>query len=221
MIKLIIFDLDGTLLDSVDDLGSAVNLALSKQGFPTHSTASYKYFVGNGVAKLIERAVPKGTSAEVIDAVYRDFSDYYSAHYADKTVPYDGVDALLGELQKQKLLLAVASNKPDIFTKSIISERWNGVFAAVHGQREEIPKKPNPQIAYNIMKEIGAEKAETLLIGDTNVDIETAKSAGIRSVGCLWGFRTKEELEAAGADFIIEKPSEILDILANLKGANI
>lgn len=220
MIKLIIFDLDGTLLNSIADLAEATNYALRRQGMPTHADEAFKYFVGDGVAELINRAVPANTESATKVTVHSDFSEYYGKHYADKTVTYPGINELLIEIKRMGIMLAVASNKPDEFTKVIISRHWFDTFTCVQGQQDGIPKKPDPQIAFAIMEKLGVTAGETLFIGDTNVDVMTAKHAGIRCVGCLWGFRTFEELHEAGADFIIEKPEEIVHILENLKGAN-
>ena len=213
MIKLLIFDLDGTLINSIEDLALAANYALEKNGFPIHDTDKYYYFVGNGIQKLIERAVPENTDKDVIIKVKNDFSDYYNLHYIDKTKPYDGITTLIEDLKNKDVKTAVASNKPDVFTKIIVSHFFENSFDFVQGQKEDIPKKPSPEIVYSILNELKISKDDAVFVGDSDVDIFTAKNSGIKSIGCLWGFRTKEELQNAGADYIIAHPNEILYIL--------
>lgn len=213
MIKLLIFDLDGTLINSIEDLAFAANYALEKNGFPVHDTDKYYYFVGNGIQKLIERAVPENTDKDVIMKVKNDFSDYYNLHYIDKTKPYDGILELIKELKNKGVKTAVASNKPDFFTKIIVSHFFGDSFDFVQGQKDDIPKKPSPEIVYSILNELKTSKEDAVFIGDSNVDIFTAKNSGLKSIGCLWGFRTEEELQNAGADYIIAHPNEILYIL--------
>ncbi len=214
--KLIIFDLDGTLVNSLEDLADAANSALKKRGFPIHETEKFRYFVGNGIPKLIERVLPEDKRVPVTMAeVKADFDAYYHSHYADKTKPYAGINELLSALKSRGYILAVASNKADEFTKAIVNSFFNGIFSIAAGSSEGIARKPAPDIVYKIMEEAGADKKNTILIGDSNVDVMTAKNAGIKCIGCLWGFRTSEELEAAGADFLAEKPS---DIYAALQG---
>lgn len=213
MIKLLIFDLDGTLINSIEDLAFAANYALKMNGFPVHDTDKYYYFVGNGVQKLIERVVPENTDKDVIMKVKNDFSDYYNLHYIDKTKPYNGITELIKELKNKGVKIAVASNKPDVFTKIIVSHFFGDSFDFVQGQKDDIPKKPSPEIVYSILNELKISKKDAVFIGDSNVDIFTAKNSGIKSIGCLWGFRTEEELQNAGADYIIAHPNEILYIL--------
>ena len=211
LIKLIIFDLDGTLINSIEDLAEATNYALSKNGYPTHEVYKFNHFVGDGVPTLIERVLPESARFdETILKVKADFSEYYNEHYSSKTKPYDGIQDLLKELMKKDIKLAVASNKPDDFSKAIVSLFFGEIFSYVQGNSPNIPKKPNPQIAISIMDKLNVSKSECLFVGDTNVDINTAKSAGIKSIGCLWGFRDLEELQVAQADYIISEPSEIL-----------
>lgn len=219
MIKAVIFDLDGTLIDSVEDLAVATNFALGKSGYPIHPTESYKTFVGDGVLKLIERAVPMEVSEEDISIVKEYFSSYYNKHYDIKTKPYSGIRELLDELIKMDIKLSVASNKPHEFTCAIVERFFPSIFSVVMGAKDGFERKPSPQIANIIMDELGVANNETLFVGDTNIDIMTAKSAGINSVGCLWGFRGMVELMNAGANFIIEKPSKILMILGLERGA--
>ena len=212
--KLIIFDLDGTLVNSLEDLADAANHAMKHFGYPTHLTEAFRYFVGNGIPKLIERCLPESERApERIEEVREVFSGYYNIHFADKTRPYDGICELLDKLKSEGVKTAVASNKADSFTGRIIDSFFDGQFDMVRGSREGVPRKPAPDIVFDIMKELGADVSDTYFAGDSNVDMYTAKNAGITAIGCLWGFRTKEELLEGGADFIAEEPGRIIDIL--------
>lgn len=218
MIKLVIFDLDGTLLNTIDDLGNSCNYILSKHGFPTHSLDSYRFFVGNGVRKLVERALPEDKrSADLVDELKNEFIEYYSQHSEDATAPYEGIPELLEELQSRGVKLAVASNKFMSGTQALVKKYFKDIeFVSVFGQREGIPAKPDPRIVYDIIEESGVQnKTEILYIGDTGVDMQTCTSAGVKGVGVLWGFRPKEELEQNGAEYLVEKPQDIISILDN------
>lgn len=210
--KLIIFDLDGTLINSLKDLADAVNYALKEYGCPVHDVEKYRYFVGNGIPKLIERALPaEKCSEKMILDVKSKFEQYYDEHYADSTVPYEGICDLLEALKAKGYKIAVASNKADEFTVKIADKLFgSGKFDVVCGKRSDTPKKPSPVIIENIMAEIGCKPEETVMVGDSDVDIFTARNAGIKSIGCLWGFRTEKELLDAGADHIVSSPMEIL-----------
>lgn len=209
--KLAIFDLDGTLVDSLGDLADACNNGLRKFGYPVHELEKYRYFVGDGVLKLVERILPEEKrSEESIAALKAEFDSYYNVHYADKTHPYDGIVSLLDKLAERGVKLAVASNKPDEFTKAVVKVFFEGKFDMVVGKCPDTEKKPAPDILLKIMDALDVSADETVMIGDTNVDIRTAKNAGVSSIGCLWGFRTMEELEQAGADHIVSSPNEIL-----------
>lgn len=213
--KTIIFDLDGTLLDSIKDLASCTNYMLRKYNFPEHPIDAYKYFVGNGMKKLVERALPEEKrTEEFIEHFEKDFIEYYDVHKEDFTEPYKGISELLQYLNNQDCCLAVASNKINEATRQLIKKYFPSInFTVVLGQREGIPTKPNKQIILDILKETGSSLEETYMIGDTSVDIQTAKNAQIGSIGVLWGFRTYEELENAGADSIVQEPQEIIKVL--------
>lgn len=217
MLKLLIFDLDGTLVNSVADLADAANYALKNHGYPIHEEEKYNYFVGDGVWKLLERVLPESDRTnENINALHEDFAQYYNVHYRDKTRPYDGIPEVLEELRRHGYMLAVASNKPDEFTKTIVNYFFPKTFSYIQGGLDGVPKKPEPQIVFSIMDKLSVSSEECLFIGDTNVDIFTGKNSGIRTVGCLWGFRDYEELYSAGADEIILDPKELLDITNQL-----
>lgn len=211
VLKLLIFDLDGTLIDSLRDLAEAANYALRAYKLPEHDIEKFRYFVGDGIPKLIERILPEDMhSDDMINKVKSVFDSYYSEHYADYTAPYNNIPELLRELKCKGYKLAVASNKPDNFTHDLVDSIFEGMFDVVQGKVDSFEKKPAPQIIYKISEDLGIPLSEAIMIGDTNVDIFTAKNAGIKSIGCLWGFRTKSELEEAGADFIVSDPIEIL-----------
>ena len=215
MTKLVIFDLDGTLLDTLEDLAISTNQALAQNGFPQHDTEAYRFFVGNGITKLMERALPEDQRNEkTVLRVRQDFVDYYSMHNMDYTKPYPGIPELIDDLQKQGLRMAVASNKYQAATGKLIDRYFPaGTFAAVHGQREEIPPKPDPTIVRNILTETGSTSADTLYVGDSSVDMRTAANSGLRSVAVTWGFRPRKELEENGAMFVIDRPEQLLEIV--------
>ncbi|MEG1793581.1 MAG: HAD family hydrolase [Rikenellaceae bacterium] len=215
MVKLVIFDLDGTLLNTIKDLGVSANYVLGRRGYPQHELSKYRYFVGNGIAKLLERALPEEcrTKENVID-IKKDFMDYYSAHKADFTVPYQGIVPLLKELKEKGISLAVASNKYNSATTELITHYFgSGFFDFVYGQREGIAVKPDPTVVFDILKDAGLPKEDALYVGDSGVDMQTALNSGVRSVGVTWGFRDREELSANGACHIVDHPSEILQIV--------
>lgn len=222
MIKAIIFDLDGTLINSIEDLANATNNALRISGFPIHEIKEYNYIVGSGVIQQIIRSLPieYKDDQQTINKVIQDFSAQYDNNWMKKSVPYEGINELLYKLKENGYLQAVASNKPDFFTKKIVKHFFKDeTFAFVSGNTPELEKKPSPDIAFKIMRELGVTADECIFVGDTNVDINTAKNAGIFSIGCLWGFRTREELENAGANLIAHNPDEIFQyILTTRKG---
>lgn len=213
--KLVIFDLDGTLINSVADLGQATNHALQLHGFPMHDLSKYNYFVGNGVAKLIERALPEQFRDEAtIEKVKSDFLDYYMRHKTDLTRPYDGIPELLHALQEKSVKIAVASNKFIAGTKALVMGFFPDIdFCAVLGQREGVPIKPDPYIANEALQLAGVDRGDCLYVGDTATDMQTASNAGLESVGVSWGFRPVSELKDAGAAHIIDKPAELLSLV--------
>lgn len=216
MIRAILFDLDGTLVDSLADLANAMNFALQRHGFATYDEDEYRMLVGNGVAELVRLALPEQSrDAATMAAVRTHFSEHYSKHYADNTAPYEGILSLLAELKKQKRQLAVISNKPDAFAKEIVRKLFpHDTFGQVIGQSEGIPKKPDPTMARLVMRELGVAESECIFVGDSDVDIVMAHNAGLYAAGCAWGFRGREELERAGADTIITAPTELIQVIA-------
>ncbi|MBQ8960722.1 MAG: HAD-IA family hydrolase [Ruminococcus sp.] len=210
---LAIFDLDGTLADTLKDLADATNNGLEQLGLPTHPYDSYRFFVGNGAVKLCERALPEGRK-DLTQELHRLFSQYYGAHFFDKTTVYDGVPEMLGRLSEEGVVLAVATNKPENFAQTIVAQLLPGLpFVKVLGGRSDREKKPDPAIIREILRDLPHEPESCFMIGDSSVDIETAKNSGLISIGCPWGFRGEEELRRAGADFIAGSPAEIADII--------
>lgn len=214
MKKLVIFDLDGTLLNTIADLAQSTNHALRTLGYPTHEEAAYNFMVGNGIDKLFERALPEGEkSKENVLRVRKEFVPYYDAHNADKSRPYPGIPELLEQLQAQGLQLAVASNKYQTATRKLVARYFPEIrFAAVFGQREGINVKPDPAIVEEILSITGVSKQDVLYVGDSGVDMQTAINAGVASCGVAWGFRPRTELEGFNPDYIVEKAEEIADI---------
>ena len=209
----IIFDLDGTLLNTIDDLGYACNYALEKTGYPTYPIEAYPAKVGNGINNLIRRALPEDERTEEnILRVREFFVPYYNAHNCDYTRPYEGMPEVLATLKAQGHLLAVASNKYQAATEKIVHHFFPGVFDVILGEREGIERKPNPQIVFDIIQSIqNNQNNQILYIGDSLVDFETAKNAGVPFVACSWGFVARERLVEAGIEHIIDKPEEILN----------
>lgn len=215
---IIIFDLDGTLLNTIDDLGYACNYALEKCGYPTFPIEAYPAKVGNGINNLIRRALPEeARTEEKIMQVRAHFVPYYDAHNCDYTRPYTGIIELLQTLKAQGYLLAVASNKYQAATEKIVGHFFPEIFDVVFGEREGVERKPNPQIVYDIVEKLSRHssadnegaKAEVLYIGDSLVDKETAANAGVPFVACSWGFVAREKLVEAGIGCIVDRPEEI------------
>lgn len=215
MTKLIIFDLDGTLLDTIGDLAVACNAVLALRGLPQHSLEEYRLFVGNGIMRLVERALPEPLrNPYTVDAARRDFVTYYTDHIDAHTVSYAGIPELLAELRSRGLQLAVASNKFQAGTEKLVRLFFPDTpFAVVAGQRPDVPLKPDPAVDLEILRRTGVAPDEALHVGDSAIDVQAARAAGIRSVGVTWGFRSREELVGARADAIIDRPDELLNLL--------
>ena len=208
----IIFDLDGTLLNTIDDLGYACNYALEQAGYPTHPIGAYPAMVGNGINNLIRRALPEAErTEEKVLRVRTFFVPYYDAHNTDFTRPYEGIPELLATLRREGHRLAVASNKYQAATERIVAHFFPGMFDVVLGEREGIERKPNPQIVYDIVGPTPAE--EVLYIGDSLVDRDTARNAGVPFVACSWGFVPRAQLVAASIERIVDSPKGCLEVL--------
>ena len=218
MKKLIIFDLDGTLLNTIADLAQSTNHALQTLGYPTHPESAYNLMVGNGINKLFERALPEGEKTEEnVLRVRREFIPYYDAHNADKSRPYPGIPQLLEEMQEKGMQLAVASNKYQSATVKLIAHYFPTIhFVAVFGQREGIPVKPDPTIVHDILEITQTAKEDVLYVGDSGVDMQTALHAGVTACGVTWGFRLRTELEAFQPAYIVDCADEIAAIATKL-----
>lgn len=210
---LVIFDLDGTILDTLGDLASAVNFALEENGLPARTTDEVRMFVGNGVRKLVSRAVPAGTPDGVIEAVYASFGERYRAHSAELTRPYDGIAELLAALGREGIKLAVVSNKPDDAVGGLCGKYFPDTFDMTVGARDGVPHKPSPQSVSGVIDALGCERAKTAYVGDSDVDIMTAKNAGIEIFSAAWGFRSREFLIKSGAVRLYDTPRELTDAL--------
>ncbi len=213
--RVVIFDLDGTLLDTIADLAAAANAALRALRFPARSQAECQSFVGNGVNKLLERALPpEHKTASDLEKIRPAFFDYYDHHLTDFTKPYPGMPELLQTLQNRGIQLAVASNKYQSATERLVKHFFPQIsFVAVLGQREGIPVKPDPAIVNEILLLSGAGREFTLYVGDSDVDMQTAKNAGVRVCGVTWGFRTRDVLAAYRPDFLADSPEQIPNMI--------
>jgi phosphoglycolate phosphatase len=210
-----IFDLDGTLLDTLDDIANAANRVLADRGLPTHPNSSYRMFVGEGVVKLILRMLPRTHQDEAtVQACVSAYVQEYEQNWNTQTKPYAGVPEMLDALVGHGIKLAVLSNKPDRFTQWCVDEllsRW--AFGAVLGASDKFPPKPNPAGAIEVAKRLGVSPTECLYVGDSGVDMQTARAAHMRAVGALWGFRGREELLRDGAQLLVDKPGAVLNLL--------
>jgi len=208
----IIFDLDGTLLDTLTDLADATNRVLTCHGFATHPVGAYRYFVGDGMRMLVERALPpEQRVAEVVDQVFSELHADYGENWAVATRPYAGVVELLAGLQQRGIVMSVLSNKPDEFTGVMVRTYFPDIpFKCIYGLSDRVAKKPDPSGALRIAAETGIKPAQTLYLGDTLVDMKTAVSAGMFPIGALWGFRDEPELRAGGAELVLQHPLQLL-----------
>lgn len=214
MYKYVVFDLDGTILNTIDDLADAGNWVCRNHGWPTHSVEEYKRYVGNGMAKLAARFAPEDwRTSEGIQAILDEFMPYYNVHKEDKTAPYPGIRALLERLKVAGVSVAVLSNKAHSLVPDIIEGYFPNMFDFTQGAVEGVPTKPDPTLLRRLMEEMGAEAENTLFVGDSNVDIRTAKNGGLTSCGVLWGFRSRAELEEEGAVHLAATPEELGDLI--------
>lgn len=207
--KAVIFDMDGTILDTLDDLTNAVNHCLKVHDFPLRDKCEVRCFVGNGIHKLIERAVPKETKPEKIESVYQDMLVYYQQHCDELTKPYSGIIELLKNLRENGYLTAVVSNKADTAVVALCEKYFSGLFDAAVGEKPGVDRKPAPDSVYAVLEKLGVEKEWVVYIGDSEVDIETAKNAGIDCISVAWGFRDRDMLLRNGAVKVVENPKEI------------
>ena len=215
MKQLVIFDLDGTLLNTIADLGTATNYALRVSGYPEHNLASYPMLVGNGVTRLIERALPEDErSPENVEALREKFREYYDEHLADASQTYPGIHQLLRDLTDMGVKVAVASNKYHSAVETLIHRFFPDIpWSAVEGNKEGIPVKPDPSVVFEILGKVPTRKSKVLFVGDSGVDMETARRACVDSCGVTWGFRPVKELRDNHADNIVDTPAAIIDIV--------
>ena len=207
----VIFDLDGTLLDTLDDLAAAINYAVQKQGYPPHSRDAVRSFVGNGAGTAIRRALPLDCDALEHTKTLASFREYYQEHRTDATRPYDGIEKMLADIQARGIRVAVVSNKADENVKALC-QAYFGIEIAV-GDQEGMPRKPAPDGVAKAMEQMGADVDRTVYVGDSEVDVETARNAGIPCLAVTWGFRSAQELRAAGATRLVDTPAQLADII--------
>ena len=212
----VIFDLDGTLLNTLDDLTDSVNFALGEMGYPLHTADEVRMMVGNSVIYLIEQALPDGTDKEIFDKTLALFESHYQTNMRNKTAPYDGVMQMLDKLSTEGYKLAVVSNKPDVFTQELVGELFGKYIPLAIGRSETIARKPAPDMLELAIKQLGSDPDSTVYVGDSEVDVETSINAGVDCVGCLWGFRDRETLESAGAEYIISSTDELVGLIEKL-----
>ena len=214
MYQTVLFDLDGTLLNTIADLAAAGNHVCRENGWPEYSVDAFRTMVGHGIRNLVTRFTPdRCRDTETLDRAYQQFSAYYGAHSMDRTVPYPGIPELLERLQGAGVQLAVCSNKADDFTCRLMDRFFPGRFALVQGKREGVPVKPDPAIVHTMLETLRADPARTLFVGDSSVDIQTGHNAGLRACGVTWGFRSRQSLVEAGADFLADTVEALEHIL--------
>ena len=212
----VIFDLDGTLLNTIDDLADAGNHVCAAHGWPTYTTEQFKHMVGSGIPTLVKRFAPDGLGDDEVAGALAEFSAYYNDHKADKTAPYPGIPQLLSALKDAGIHMAVLSNKAHTFAGPVVEGYFPGIFEAVQGALPDAPLKPDPTLLHALMEKIGAKPGTTLFVGDSDVDVLTGKNGGLTVVGVLWGFRDRPELEEAGADYVIDRPEELLGLTGKI-----
>ena len=211
--KLAIFDLDGTLLETLEDLHDSTNHALVSQGLPPRTLDEVRRFVGNGIHKLIERAVPEGSSSETVEQVFEEFKTWYAVHCNDKTRAYDGIKEMLLALRKAGVRTAVVSNKADFGVQTLCKTYFSGLLDVAVGQREGIRLKPAPDSVNEVLRLLDIRREDAVYIGDSDVDIDTARNAGMDCISVTWGFRSRKFLLEHGAEILADKPAELEQIL--------
>ena len=207
----VLFDMDGTLLDTLSDMQDAVNHILLENGWPQRTLEEIRAFVGNGAAKLMERAISEPIAPQRFQEILSTYKDWYQAHNCVKTAPYPGIPEVLAELEKMGVKTAVVSNKPDATTKALAARFFPGMLAL--GQREGVEPKPSPALVIQALAELGADAAEAVYVGDSEVDVDTARNAGLAMIGVSWGFRGRAALESAGAPAVADTPAQLLELL--------
>lgn len=215
--KSLIFDLDGTLINSLLDIALSMNKVLKKYNYPIHEIEKYNYFVGDGALVLVKNAMPKNSTEEEIQIALKSFIETYEQNTHNNTLAYEGIYEMLKEIEKLKIKKAVLSNKPHKFTLKYVENIFNNFdFQEIHGQKVDVPKKPDPTMAISIATKLNTKIEDMIFVGDTATDIKTAKNANMKSIGVAWGFRPIEELKEAGADFIAHTPMDIVKYVSSL-----
>jgi len=215
MYQTVIFDLDGTILNTIQDLTDAGNWVCRKHGWPEHTPEVFQTMVGHGIPNLVQQFSPEEfRDPETAEKTLREFSDYYGRHNMDRTEPYSGIPTLLERLKTAGVQLAVYSNKADGFSRTIVEHYFPGVFQLVRGKVDGVPVKPDPAGIRSVMEELNAVPEQTLFVGDSDVDIRTGHNAGMSACGVTWGFRSRESLEVAGADFLADTAAELERVIS-------
>ena len=213
MYKTVFFDLDGTLLDTLEDLADSANDMLIKRGYPERSVEEIRQFVGNGMKNLVERCLPYKVDDSEFQICYELFRKLYSENMQNKTKPYDGVVSCLEKLKAEGIKSVVVSNKNDDAVKKLCSDYFGNLISEAYGRKDGIPAKPDPTMVDIAVKEMGIDKSDCIFVGDSDTDIFTAHNAGLKAIGVLWGFREKEVLISSGADYIIRKIEDIFSTI--------
>lgn len=219
MIKAVLFDLDGTLVNTLGDLALSVNFVLKKHGHPTHDTESYKKFAGNGNETMVRRAMPENyrSDREYVLKLREEFYNYYKEHCTDISCVYDGIPELFDSLRAMDISIAIVTNKAQSMTDVLVPKLMDkNIFSAIIGQRDSVPVKPEPHMPFLAMSEMDVNPDECLFVGDSNTDMETGLNCGNTPVGVLWGFRDEKELKEAGARYIVKTPDEIVGIIKEI-----
>ena len=218
MIDTIIFDLDGTLLNTLEDLTDSVNFALGRQGYPLRTISEIRSFVGNGIRLLMERSVPENViGTDAFEICFKDFCDYYKIHMEDKTAPYDGINEMLTSVKKGGFKTAIVTNKADFAAQDLCKRMFGENIDLVVGSSDDRPNKPAPDGVFYAIEQIGSKPENTIFVGDADTDILTAKNACLPSIGVLWGFRDREVIENEGAEYIVETVNDLEKLLICLK----
>jgi phosphoglycolate phosphatase len=218
---LVIFDMDGTILDTLEDLADSLNASLAYFGYPERTLEEVRRFVGNGIRLLVERGVPAGVTEEEKDRVYKYFMGYYREHCDRKTKPYPGILKLLESLRRDGCRLAVVSNKADSAVKALAKQYFPGMFHMALGEGAHTPKKPSPEGVAQVMEQLGVSRERSIYIGDSEVDIATARNAGLDSIIVTWGFREPDDLRQQGAEVFADTPEEIAQLIKSKKSHNL
>lgn len=212
--KAVIFDLDGTLVNSLHDIADSMNIVLENNNFPTHSYEAYQYFIGSGIRNLVSKALPLEHNNNIqIEHCFNAMMEVYAIRCTEKTIPYEGIMELLDSLIARNIKLSVLSNKADAFTKQIAIKLFPNYFAPIIGLTTELLKKPNPTVLLQMCDSLGFKPQEVMYVGDTGIDMQTATNAHMCAVGVLWGYRSKEDLIANDANYIISKPMDLIELL--------